>query len=218
MMRTDAGGRAATAALGSRGGRQAWEEDAVKAIWDQIWLAVRAAARMLRHPRAQALATAAVLYVALGVGFYWWQEDWSLAESFYFSIVALTTVGFGDLHPTTTFTQLFTAVYLIVGLGILGSMVHAVMQHAAGRLSVLDREHAGSDSPRPGYVVGGFESRPARAGPARRGVFDKVPSRPSNCRPSPRRLLPHKEGVGGSRPSAPTPRCRNDNVQLRFAR
>jgi voltage-gated potassium channel len=112
----------------------------VKAIWDQIWLAVRATARLLRHPRAQALATATVLYVAVGVGFYWWQEDWTLAESFYFSIVALTTVGFGDLHPTTTFTQLFTAIYLILGLGILGTMVHSVMQHAAGRLPGPDRD------------------------------------------------------------------------------
>ena len=108
----------------------------MRAIWDQMWLAVRAVGRMMRHPRHQALALALVVYVAVGVGFYAWQEGWSVADSFYFSVVTLTTVGYGDLAPTTTLTRLFTAVYLILGLSILGTVVHSVFQSAAGRLPV----------------------------------------------------------------------------------
>jgi voltage-gated potassium channel Kch len=100
---------------------------------------------MMLHPRAQALALALAFYIAVGVGFYWWQEDWTAAESFYFSIVALTTVGFGDLRPTTTFTQLFTALYLILGLGILGTVAHSVLLSAAGRLPGSGQKPADSD-------------------------------------------------------------------------
>ena len=117
----------------------------MRAIWAQMWLAVRAAGRMIRHPRSQALALAVVVYVAVGVGFYSWQEGWSVADSFYFSVVALTTVGFGDLAPTTTLTRLFTAVYLMLGLGILGTMLHSVFQSAAGRIPVPGHKVVDSD-------------------------------------------------------------------------
>lgn len=117
----------------------------MRAIWDQMWLAVQAGGRIMRHPRHQALILAVVLYLAVGVGFYSWQEGWSIADSFYFGVVALTTVGFGDLAPTTTFTKLFTAVYLMVGLGILGTAAHAVVQSASGRLPTRGREPGASD-------------------------------------------------------------------------
>ena len=115
------------------------------AIWDQMWLGVQAAARMVRHPRAQALTLAVVLYIAIGVVFYSWQESWSIADSFYFTVVALTTVGLGDLAPTTTFARLFTAAYLAVGLGILATTVHTVIQSATGRLARPDHKTSDSD-------------------------------------------------------------------------
>ena len=117
----------------------------MRAIWDQMWLGVRALGRVVRHPRAQALALAVGLYVAIGVVFYSWQEGWSVADSFYFTMVGLTTVGFGDLAPTTTFARLFTAAYLAVGLGILATAVHAVVQNAAGRLARPDHKASDSD-------------------------------------------------------------------------
>lgn len=57
--------------------------------------------------------------LGLGTLFYWRIEHWSLVNAFYFSVVTLATVGFGDLHPTTSFSKLFTALYVIVGVGIL---------------------------------------------------------------------------------------------------
>lgn len=40
-------------------------------------------------------------------------EDWSWVDSLYFSVVTLTTVGYGDLSPTTDLSKLFTVVYLV---------------------------------------------------------------------------------------------------------
>ncbi len=41
---------------------------------------------------------------------YWRFEDWTIIEALYFCVVTLTTVGYGDLHPTTAGTQIFTIV------------------------------------------------------------------------------------------------------------
>jgi hypothetical protein len=32
--------------------------------------------------------------------------------------MTLTTIGYGDLHPTSDFTKLFTMFYSIIGIGI----------------------------------------------------------------------------------------------------
>jgi voltage-gated potassium channel len=43
-----------------------------------------------------------------GTLFYWHFEDWTVIEALYFSVVTLTTVGYGDFSPTTPGTQIFT--------------------------------------------------------------------------------------------------------------
>jgi voltage-gated potassium channel len=42
-----------------------------------------------------------------------------VVDAFYFSVTTLTTVGFGDLAPTTTIGKLFTVVYIFAGLSII---------------------------------------------------------------------------------------------------
>ncbi|MFH1820900.1 MAG: potassium channel family protein [Methanobacteriota archaeon] len=56
--------------------------------------------------------------IALGTVAYHYLEGWSWISSFYFSITTLTTVGFGDLHPTTEISRLFTAIYVLLGVAI----------------------------------------------------------------------------------------------------
>lgn len=58
-----------------------------------------------------------VFFISIGtVGFHI-LEDWDLATSFYFSVATLTTVGYGDLHPTYDISRIFTAFYLLFGVG-----------------------------------------------------------------------------------------------------
>lgn len=44
-------------------------------------------------------------------------EGWDLATSFYFSVATLTTVGYGDIHPTTDFSRFVVAIYILIGVG-----------------------------------------------------------------------------------------------------
>ena len=80
-----------------------------------LLLAAKGLARALhavwRDPETKALPVVAGVLILTGTLFYWRFEDWTFIESLYFCIVTLTTVGYGDLSPTTAGTQIFTIVY-----------------------------------------------------------------------------------------------------------
>lgn len=59
-----------------------------------------------------------VLLIGFGTWAYQQIEGWTFGESFYFSVATLTTVGYGDIHPTTDESRIFTAIYILVGVGI----------------------------------------------------------------------------------------------------
>lgn len=80
----------------------------------------------------------AFLLLFAGTVFYHSVEGWSVTDAFYFCVSTLTTVGFGDLVPTTEGSRLFTAIYILAGVGVLLGFVNAVAQHAKDR-SPLDK-------------------------------------------------------------------------------
>lgn len=102
----------------------------MSSVFAQYGAAIRCLNHTLRHPRHQAFALAVVVVVVTGVVFYSLAEGWSIADSFYFTIVALSTIGFGDFAPTTTGTRLFTVFYAIVGVGLIGTLLHLVVTRA----------------------------------------------------------------------------------------
>lgn len=63
--------------------------------------------------------SAAILLFVAGTLAYHQLEGWSYTDSFYFTGVTLTTIGYGDLHPTTDSSKLFTVFFAIAGIGIL---------------------------------------------------------------------------------------------------
>lgn len=77
------------------------------------------------------LEVAAIALLATGTVVYHVLEDWSWVDSLYFSTVALTTVGFGDLTPTSDVTKLFTVVYILAGVSILITYLNARLRRRA---------------------------------------------------------------------------------------
>lgn len=111
----------------------------------------RALAAVWRDPETKALPVVAGALVLTGTIFYWRFEDWTIVEALYFSVVTLTTVGFGDFTPTTAGTQLFTIVYILTGLGVLVALLSSVAQQylrqrAESRRPRL-RRHGGETGP-----------------------------------------------------------------------
>lgn len=86
--------------------------------------------RAFRDTEFRGLLFFAGLLLIIGSCFYMVVEGWDVIEAFYFSVATLTTVGYGDLHPTTDFSRLFTALYALSGIGFILSLVMAAARLA----------------------------------------------------------------------------------------
>jgi voltage-gated potassium channel len=86
----------------------------------------RAVAAVWHDPETKALPVVAGLLVLTGTIFYWRFEHWTIVQALYFSVVTLTTVGYGDFAPTSAGTQIFTIVYILTGLGVFVALLGSV--------------------------------------------------------------------------------------------
>lgn len=68
-----------------------------------------------------------MLYVFAGTLFYTNVENWQWLDAMYFSVISLTTVGYGHLYPVTAAGKIFTMFYLIFGIGIFGAFISNIL-------------------------------------------------------------------------------------------
>ena len=61
------------------------------------------------------LVVVIILLIAAGTVFYHDIEGWSYIDSFYFAAISLSTRGYGEFHPTTAVSKIFTVGYLFLG-------------------------------------------------------------------------------------------------------
>jgi len=59
------------------------------------------------------------LVILFGTVAYHNLEGWSYVDSFYFTGVTMTTIGYGDLHPTTDLSKIFTVFFAFGGVSIM---------------------------------------------------------------------------------------------------
>ena len=90
---------------------------------------IRSIGRGLKEPEFRGAFSWVVILILTGMVFYHQWEGWSWLDSLYFSVVTLTTVGYGDLSPQTAVGKIFTMVYIILGLGILSSFIVLLAEH-----------------------------------------------------------------------------------------
>ncbi len=66
--------------------------------------------------------TMVLTWIIIGTFLFHSIEDWTYAQSFYYSVTTLTTVGYGDYTPTTDINRIIVAFYMLIGVTIaLGS-------------------------------------------------------------------------------------------------
>jgi len=66
------------------------------------------------------LFSAFFLLVGIGIAWFYFVEGTGLIDSFYMVVITLSTVGFGEVVPLSQAGKIFIAVYILLGVGLLG--------------------------------------------------------------------------------------------------
>jgi voltage-gated potassium channel len=83
---------------------------------------------LLLDQRTRPLFAYAAVMLAMGTFLFHWLEGWSWLDSFYFVVITLTTIGYGDFSPTTPLTKLITIFYGLNGVILLLMLFDVVRQ------------------------------------------------------------------------------------------
>lgn len=80
------------------------------------------------------LVAAAFITLATGTVVYHYVEHWKWIDAYYFSVVTLATVGYGDFVPHTDFGKAFTTFYIFIGVGIITTFITYTMRRRADKI------------------------------------------------------------------------------------
>jgi hypothetical protein len=114
----------------------------------QVLRLFKALGHIVREPEGRALLSLAVLQLTAGTIFYTLAEGWRWLDALYFCVTTLSTVGYGDLSPSTDLGKIFTMFYILTGVGVLVGFVNLVARHSL------------SPRPRKGDTTDGRPDRP----------------------------------------------------------
>lgn len=87
------------------------------------------AAKKQYNPVKAVLSSFASMAILLGIGtvaYMELEEDVSAVKALYFTVVTVTTVGFGDIHPQSTASKIFSLVFVPVGVIFFAKAMSAV--------------------------------------------------------------------------------------------
>ena len=62
------------------------------------------------------IATALTVTLLIGTVGFMWLEGWTLFDSLYMSLITLTTVGYGEVHPLSFKGRVFASFLMLVGV------------------------------------------------------------------------------------------------------
>ncbi len=70
----------------------------------------------------------ALSVLGIGVVFYHIVEKLDWLDAVYFSVITLTTVGYGDITPHTPLGKVFTIFYVLTGIAIIGTFANLMLK------------------------------------------------------------------------------------------
>ena len=88
-----------------------------------IWLG-------LKDKEFRALFIWVIIVIAIGTTFYVQVEGWRVLDALYFTIITLTTVGYGDITPQTDAGKIFTMIYIFVGISLISGFIILLGEHS----------------------------------------------------------------------------------------
>lgn len=75
------------------------------------------------------LTIATFMIISNGTIFFHFIEGWRWIDSLYFSVITLTTVGYGDFSPQTDLGKIVAIIYILVGIGLIMGFIDAVYSY-----------------------------------------------------------------------------------------
>ncbi|RKO86427.1 hypothetical protein BDK51DRAFT_50442 [Blyttiomyces helicus] len=141
------------------------------------------------------LTTTSIAYTVIMGGIYSWLEGWDWDDGLYWTVVTLTTIGFGDFAPKTVWGKMLVLPLAPVGIGLVAANIYAI------RLVVLEMltEHLASHYSK---AFGIIKERPFSETP----LFGRhARSFSSGSILDPHSLAPQSDPATPRRPSDPEP-------------
>jgi voltage-gated potassium channel Kch len=109
-------------------------------------LIVGGVAAALQNQRVRLLMQLTGSVILIATIFYRWVEGWGWLDALFFSVVTISTVGYGELVPETAAGKIFTMVYIFCGIGLFvaaaGAMADELIRRTRARA-----EEGGGDEP-----------------------------------------------------------------------
>jgi hypothetical protein len=100
----------------------------------------------MNSPYTKALLLMTIYLVVGVVGFSFTFEHWSIRDSVYFSVVTFSTVGYGDIRPASDGAKLFSCVFALMGIGIIGIALGFIGQNLVhAQIAALQRSQRNKD-------------------------------------------------------------------------
>jgi voltage-gated potassium channel len=90
---------------------------------------IRTLISFLKDDEYRDLLITTIIILIIGTLVYHYVEGWGFIDSFYFSVVTLTTIGYGDFSPQTDAGKLFTVLYIVAGIGMILSFINTIQHH-----------------------------------------------------------------------------------------
>lgn len=80
----------------------------------------------MRHVNLAVLAIRLVGVIFTGTVFFRFQEGWSWVDSYFFTVVTISTVGYGSLVPATALGKIGATVLIFTGLGVFAVAIQQI--------------------------------------------------------------------------------------------
>ena len=143
--------------------------------------------------RAKVCSLMVLGWLLLGMRYFGKAEGWTMVEAFYFGIVTLTTIGFGDYVPTTPAGDAFHFLFCIFGLGLVATLLGAISALAAGGDDGGDEEEEGGGD----GDDGGKKKKGKGDEEEEEEEEEDTPRKPSKTNSGRHKSAQHKSGLAG---------------------
>jgi len=86
-----------------------------------------------------------VAYLVGGAFLFMEIEGWTFWDSLYFCVISLSTVGYGDITPSTNFEKVVTVMYLYIGIAFVAGIVGGLVGLLIGGMLEDERNKDGDE-------------------------------------------------------------------------